>query len=131
MNGIALAAGGFAGTLLRYWLGEAIPTLGDGFSLGILIINLFGCFALGVLFAATPERWSTPPQIRLGLGTGVMGAFTTFSTFSVQSADLLRTGHAVTAGLYILLSVGGGLALSFAGSRLGRRPRRGQEEAAS
>ncbi|MFC4098142.1 fluoride efflux transporter CrcB [Paenibacillus xanthanilyticus] len=130
MNGIALAAGGFAGTLLRYWLGEAIPTLGDGFPLGILIINLLGCFALGVLFAATPGRWSLPPQVRLGLGTGVMGAFTTFSTFSVQSADLVRSGHGVTAGLYIALSVVGGLALAFAGARLGRGTRV-QEEAAS
>ncbi|MFB9326524.1 fluoride efflux transporter CrcB [Paenibacillus aurantiacus] len=120
MNVIALAIGGFAGTLFRYWLSEVIPPLGSGFPLGILIINLLGCFALGLLFTATPGRWRIPPQVRLGLGTGVMGAFTTFSTFSVQSAALLRSGHAATAGLYIALSVGGGLALAFAGVRLGR-----------
>lgn len=123
MNGIALAAGGFAGTLLRYWLGEAIPTLAGGFPLGILCINLVGCFALGYLFAATPGRWSIPPQVRLGLGTGVMGAFTTFSTFSVQSASLIRSGHSLTAGLYIVTSICGGLLLAFAGARLGRGPR--------
>ncbi|WP_274654964.1 fluoride efflux transporter CrcB [Paenibacillus humicola] len=123
MNVAALAAGGFIGTVLRYALGEAIPSASNGFPLGTLIINLLGCLFLGWLFTVTAERWRLRPEIRLGLGTGMTGAFTTFSTFSVQTAGLLQQGEWAAAVLYVLASIAGGLLLTYAGIRLAR-PRR-------
>jgi CrcB protein len=124
MNVIALVVGGFIGTILRYELGDLIPPLSDGFPLGILFINLLGCLFLGWFFTVTSVRSGIRPEIRLGLGTGVTGAFTTFSTFSVQSVDLIQKGHFFIASLYILLSIIGGLLLTFAGVRLAKAQRK-------
>ncbi|MDQ6421445.1 fluoride efflux transporter CrcB [Paenibacillus sp. LHD-117] len=124
MNVVALVVGGFIGTILRYEIGDLIPPLSNGFPLGILIINLLGCLFLGWFFTVTLVRWSVRPEIRLGLGTGVAGAFTTFSTFSVQSVDLIHKGYFFHAALYILLSIIGGILLTFAGIRLAKNPRK-------
>ncbi|TBL78977.1 fluoride efflux transporter CrcB [Paenibacillus thalictri] len=126
MDVIALVIGGFIGTILRYGLGNIIPASPDGFPLGILLINLAGCFFLGWFFTGATLRWRLRPEIRLGLGTGVTGAFTTFSTFSVQSVDLIQSAHYVAAAIYVLLSVVGGLILTFAGSKLAASQRKGQ-----
>ncbi|MCY9694184.1 fluoride efflux transporter CrcB [Paenibacillus alginolyticus] len=125
MNVVALVIGGFIGTILRYATGDFIPPLPNGFPLGILIINFLGCFLLGWFFTVTLERWNIRPAIRLGLGTGVIGAFTTFSTFSVQTVDLMQHGHFFVAALYVLLSIIGGILLTFAGGRLAHVQRRG------
>jgi CrcB protein len=124
MNLVALVVGGFVGTILRYELENFIPPLPNGFPLGILLINLLGCLFLGWFFTVTSVRRNIRPEIRLGLGTGVTGAFTTFSTFSVQSVDLIQKGYFFIAALYILLSIMGGLLLTFAGVRLAKAQRK-------
>lgn len=122
MNLIALAIGGFCGTLLRYGLDHAIPSWPKGFPLGVLIINFAGCFSLGWLFSQSRLLLLRLPGVRLGLGTGMFGAFTTFSTFSLHVSLLVQEGRMVTAVLYITFSIVGGLLLTFAGYRLaGRR----------
>lgn len=119
MSVFALIIGGFLGTILRYELGMWIPAI-DHFQLATVLINLFGCLFLGWFFTVT-TKWKIRMEVRLGIGTGFTGAFTTFSTFSVNSIDALRTGHVETALCYILISVIGGLLMSFIGVAIGKR----------
>jgi len=120
MNILALIAGGLAGTILRYELGEWIPQAQSGFPFATLFINLLGCLFLGWFFTATSSHLKVSPQLRLGLGTGMTGAFTTFSTFSVQTVDLIQKGHPELSAFYVLASIVGGLALTFVGVGVGK-----------
>lgn len=106
------------GALLRYIVGLFAAGLWHGvFPLATLCINLTGSFLLGwltkSLFKMIPERWQT------GLGTGVIGAFTTFSTFSVETIELARAGHDWLAAVYVIMSSAGGLFFAYIGYRLG------------
>ena len=91
---LLVAVGGVLGSLARFGLVRAFPDL-----VTTLVINVVGSFALGVLVARRPDgRWSRP-----FLGTGVLGGFTTFSAFAVQTVDAsLSTGIAYVAGTLIL-----------------------------
>ncbi|MDQ6421639.1 CrcB family protein [Paenibacillus sp. LHD-117] len=124
MKLIALVVGGFIGTILRYELGNVIPPLSSGFPLGIMIINLLGSFFLGWFFTVTLVRWNVPPRNTTWNRNWSDRGFTTFSTFSVQSVDLIQSGHFFIAALYILLSIIGGLLLIIAGIRLAKVKRR-------
>ncbi|HEY8583930.1 MAG TPA: CrcB family protein [Capillimicrobium sp.] len=107
-----VAAGGLLGTLARYGLGVWFPSLWT-----VVAINLAGSFALGLL-THVGTGWS--PEIRTALSVGVLGGFTTFSTFTVQTvleADGGRTGRAAA---YLALSVVGGLLAAIAGYIVGR-----------
>ncbi|PZE20892.1 fluoride efflux transporter CrcB [Paenibacillus xerothermodurans] len=115
MTVFALAVGGFIGTLLRYGLGESMPTLTNGFPVGVLAVNLVGCLVVGWFFTAAEVRWTLRPEVRLGFGVGTIGAFTTFSAFSVQTVELIQDGRLAIAALYVLLSALGGLLLAYAG----------------
>ena len=117
----AIAAGGAVGTLGRWSLGKAIPTDGYGFSWATFIANLTGAFALGLLIAVVARRLPHTHYVRPALGTGVLGGFTTFSTFMVETAQRLDHGHVVLAFSYVALSLIGGLVLSAAGLVLGSR----------
>ncbi|MGZ7441180.1 fluoride efflux transporter CrcB [Paenibacillus sp. TH7-28] len=110
MDVIALIVGGFFGSLLRYGLGVGIPSVGF-FPLSTVIINLTGCLFLGWFFTIAPLR-KIPSHLRLGLGTGFTGAFTTFSTFSVQTLDALSSNRPGTAAAYVLANVIGGLLMA-------------------
>lgn len=118
-----VVVGGAIGTLARYLLSAAIPAV-DGIPLGIFVINVVGAFLLGMLLAALsrsgPDHgWRR--SVRLGVGTGVMGGFTTYSTFAV-GADGLFTGSHVGLGIaYAVATVIVGAAASFAGIALGSR----------
>ncbi|WP_347860847.1 CrcB family protein [Salimicrobium sp. PL1-032A] len=108
-----VGCGGAIGAVLRYyfskkWNDEMFPS-------GTLTVNLAGSFLLGVLIgAATPEPWL------LFAGTGMMGALTTFSTYQVESLNLLRGKERKTYLLYQGITYAGGLGLSFVGILLGR-----------
>jgi fluoride exporter len=115
VNVIALAIGGFLGTILRYGFGLWIQPLSNGFPLGTLIINLIGSFFLGWFFTIVLFHWRVSSEIRLGIGTGFTGAFTTFSTFSLEAVHLFQAYHSALAILYIFVSIMGGIALSGAG----------------
>lgn len=117
MNVVAVGIGGFFGAILRYIIGEWIHTE-NGFPLGTLIINLAGCFFLAWFFTITAKRWNINPKLRLGIGTGFVGAFTTFSTFSIETLNLIVHHQMIFAFTYVLLSIIGGIGLAFAGAKL-------------
>lgn len=122
MKAWAIGLFGMAGALLRYGVGEWVQAGGaSSFPLATFAVNLAGCLALGGLSAWTADRPGLPAWLSAGIATGLIGSFTTFSTFSVETVELLQAGAAVTAGLYVALSVVGGLACAWGGSALYRQ----------
>jgi fluoride exporter len=96
-----IAAGGVIGALARYQVGRWWPTPADGFPTATLTVNLVGCLLIGVLMVVVTERWSPHPLVRPFLGTGVLGGFTTFSTYSADIQMLIAHGRAGTALAYL------------------------------
>lgn len=117
---LIVGMGGFAGSILRYWLGGLAQGLARNwlFPVGTLTVNLLGCLAIGILAELAESRNLFSPELRLLLLTGVLGGFTTFSTFGNESLSLLRDGQNLLAGLNIALSVGLGLAAVWLGRTL-------------
>ena len=106
MKWIYLAAGGVAGTFARYLLaGVVYSALGTGFPYGTLVVNLTGCFLIGFLAVLAEEKFLLGPSARLLLMVGFCGAFTTFSTFMLETANLIRDGESGRAFLNVLASV--------------------------
>jgi len=95
----AVAVGGAAGALLRHLLGELVPD-GEGFPWTTFGINVSGAFVLALLPAARPVRRSD--VLAAALGPGVLGGFTTMSTYAEQVRTLLADGEAMVAGAYLL-----------------------------
>jgi fluoride exporter len=90
---MAIAAGGALGSVLRYGLSTWVHTLaGRGFPYGTLAVNVLGCLAMGVLFVLLVERMGESTVWRAGLLIGVLGGFTTFSTFSIETFNLIEQG---------------------------------------
>lgn len=115
---LAVGAGSALGGVARYGLTEAMTSVaGGGFPLGTLVVNVLGSAAIGMSAAAIaqgyPAAWS--PAVRHGVVTGVLGGFTTFSTFSMQTLALLQAGHGLAAAANVVLSVGLSLAACWAG----------------
>ena len=109
---------GAAGAFLRYEMGIFFNQYAFGtFPLATFTANMLGCFALGWLTARLTKAKTLHPYFKLGIGTGLIGSFTTFSTFSVETVALLKDSHLFIAGLYAALSITGGLAFSFLGFR--------------
>lgn len=120
MNVVAVLIGGLAGTGLRLGIDALLPHQPDAFPLSTLLINVTGSFALGLLVARV---WPTAPDwLRFGLGTGLLGSFTTFSALAAAVVQLTVAGEQVVALVYLLLSLVLGIAAAAAGLRLGRRP---------
>ncbi|MGG4040412.1 fluoride efflux transporter CrcB [Bacillus smithii] len=117
MNLLAIGIGGFFGAILRYSVGKWIPAT-NGFPVGTLLINLAGCLFLAWFFTITEKRWMINPQLKLAIGTGFTGAFTTFSTFSVETLNLIEHQQFFIALIYLLLSVGGGIGFAIIGAKL-------------
>ena len=117
---IFLVAFGGAGTLARYGMDGWIQhRTGSGFPYGILTINLLGCLLLGAIGQYGLSHISMSPDLRIGLTTGLMGGFTTFSTFGWDSVRMLEQGEWERALTYIGASVIGGLLAMMLGMRLG------------
>lgn len=108
---IAIAAGGALGSVLRFLLSSWIQerTHASFFPWGIFVVNLIGCFLIGVLFGLTAERFTADPILRAGLILGVLGGFTTFSSFSLDTINLFYSGAFGTAITYIITSVISGI----------------------
>ncbi|SDX24202.1 fluoride efflux transporter CrcB [Thiocapsa roseopersicina] len=118
---IAIAAGGALGSLARYGMSSAVYAwLGRGFPWGTLAVNLFGSFLMGLLFVVLIERLSWAPEWRGAILIGFLGAFTTFSTFSIETLNLLEEGAMLAAFLNMVLSVWLCVLLCWAGIILGR-----------
>ena len=94
MHVVAVAVGGAVGALLRYALRELLPPLADGrIPLATIAANVAGSFLLGLLGGVMLQRAAIPAELRLGVTVGLLGAFTTFSAFSLETVDLLRGGN--------------------------------------
>lgn len=103
---IAIAAGGAVGALGRYLVVSAVGHwMGQSFPWGTLAVNVLGSIAMGVLVEVTAQVWSPSPEVRALLVVGVLGAFTTFSTFSLDVVFLIDRGEFLAALAYILASV--------------------------
>lgn len=120
----AVFAGGLAGTPARYALSLALPSRPGHWPSGTFVTNLVGAFALGVLLQALARAGDDVGRrrlLRLGLGTGFLGAFTTYSALAVETDLLVRDGRPGLAAAYALASVTGGLLLAAAGLAAGAR----------
>ena len=102
---LAVAAGGVIGAEARYGLGRALPTAAGDFPWITLLINIVGCLLIGGLMVLALDVLPTHRLLRPLLGTGVLGGFTTFSTFEVDVVRLVDDHHAVTALLYVVASL--------------------------
>jgi len=103
---VYIAAGGAAGALMRYWMSNGVYAfLGRGFPYGTLTVNVVGSLLMGFCYVFMIERMDVSVEWRAALMIGLLGAFTTFSTFSIETLNLLESGEQLKAALNILLSV--------------------------
>jgi fluoride exporter len=101
---ILIGLGGFVGTLGRYWIGNLVSRrYGETFPIGTLVVNALGCFIAGALFHLLFDR-ITNPTTRAVIFTGLLGGFTTFSAYGLQTFTLLRDGEPFSALLNISAS---------------------------
>ena len=116
---LIVGGGSFAGGALRYILSVGLSKLGRlwAFPIGIMVINILGCFLIGVLYGYFKSKATTDPVLPLLLMTGVLGGFTTFSTFSFETVQLLQQNELLKAVFYVLGSVGLGVAACYLGMR--------------
>ena len=110
-----IALGGILGALARYQIGRWWPTPPDGFPAATLTINLLGCFVIGVLMVVITEIVAPHPLVRPFFGTGVLGGFTTFSTYAIDIQTLIAHGRGGTALAYLAATAVGAVGAAGAG----------------
>jgi len=118
---LAVACGGCLGTLSRYAVGQLLPTAEHGFPWSTFLVNISGALLLGMLVVLLAERFPADRYARSFFGTGFLGAYTTFSTYVVQTMLLARDGYLGRATFYLLGSLVAGLVASLSGIAAGRR----------
>lgn len=116
----AIAVGGAIGAAARYLVGLAWPTPAGSLPWATIVINVVGCALIGVLMVLVSEVWIQQRLLRPFLGTGVLGGFTTFSTYSVDIQQLVANGHPVTALSYLAATVVGAIAAVWAATHTTR-----------
>ena len=116
---LIVGVGSFAGGALRYIFSVGLSKLGRlwAFPIGIMVINILGCFLIGVLYGYFKSKATTDPVLPLLLMTGVLGGFTTFSTFSFETVQLLQQNEWLKAAFYVVGSVGLGVVACYLGMR--------------
>jgi len=103
---LSVAMGGAIGAVGRYYLMSLLGNLlGHGFPYGTIAVNLIGGFLLGVLIETSALVWSPSEEMRALIVVGLLGSFTTFSTFSLDIYSLFTRGNFTLGGLYIVVSV--------------------------
>jgi len=121
MNLAAIAIGGAVGAVLRFWVSSGIyAILGKNFPYGTLAVNVLGSFVMGFLYIFFLER-IVSSELRAVILIGFLGAFTTFSTFSIETMNLLSSGEHAKAFLNIFLSVSLCLLATWLGMLLARQ----------
>ena len=133
---LVIGAGGALGSLARWGVGELLPWSGDEFPWATFVENISGGLALGMLMVFLLDVWPPHRYLRPFLGVGLLGGYTTFSTYMLESRDLLVGGEAATAFAYLAGSLAAGLAAVWLGIfsaraavRLAQRRRRHREAA--
>jgi CrcB protein len=114
---LIVGAGGFLGAVLRYLIGLLPVSPASGFPIKTFAINVLGAFAIGIV-AALGARNALDPRLTLFLKVGVCGGFTTFSSFALETNDLLAKGATATAALYVVLSIALGVLAVLAAEKL-------------
>lgn len=120
---LLVAFGGAVGATLRHMVGiAAIRLMGTNFPWGTLTVNILGSFVMGLLVATLAKLSPSfgAREIRLFMGVGLLGGFTTFSSFSLDAGNLIEGGQSQTAAIYVIVSVVVGLIALFAGLGLVR-----------
>ncbi|NUN68285.1 MAG: fluoride efflux transporter CrcB [Bacteroidetes bacterium] len=113
---LIVGIGGFLGSIARFGLASVMQSRTESlFPYGTLTVNIIGCFAIGLLMTLFQERVPAGPNLRLFAVIGVLGGFTTFSSFSYDTFAMLRSGNLLGAGLNAGLSLFGCLAATWAG----------------
>ena len=117
----ALGVAGAAGTLARYWLSGLVQRYSrEGVPLGTLVINVVGCFLVGVIMYMVNEQQRFTPETRVFLTVGLLGGFTTFSAFGYETLQLIRNGAILLAALSVCGNVLVGTCAVWFGSVAGR-----------
>jgi fluoride exporter len=118
---LLIGLAGFIGTLSRYWLsGVVARRFGETFPVGTLVVNLTGCLLIGLLYYLLQERFLVNETVRTIVFIGLLGGFTTFSSFGLQTFTLLQDGELGLAALNVSLSNLIGLTLVWAGYSLAK-----------
>lgn len=118
---VAIAIGGVLGCWARYAMTNLVQAIyGRGFPYATLSVNVLACFLMGFLFVETLERLTISPVLRIGILTGFIGGFSTFSTFSMETLLLAEQGEAAKSVLYVVLSVFLGMLATFGGAFIAR-----------
>ncbi|MEJ2106389.1 MAG: fluoride efflux transporter CrcB [Acidiferrobacteraceae bacterium] len=118
---LAIAAGGAIGAVLRFWASNGVyALLGRNFPYGTMAVNILGSLLMGVLFILMVERMDVSAAWRAVLLIGFLGAFTTFSTFSIETLNLIEEGALLSAGLNMILSVVLCILAAWIGVNIGR-----------
>ncbi len=112
---IWVAVGGAVGSVLRYGIAGTVNRWGDGWPHGTLTVNIVGSFAIGLISTLGAERFLMPPHVRLLLIVGLLGGFTTFSAFSMETVTLFQGGEAGGAFSNLVLSALGCLFAAWVG----------------
>lgn len=116
LNCCVIGAGGFVGAVLRYLAG-LLPLKTD-LPIKTFAVNIIGCFAIGVIAAAAARSLSEYPRLVMFLKVGVCGGFTTFSSFALETEDLISAGRYAAAAIYVLASAVLGIAAVYFGQLL-------------
>jgi fluoride exporter len=117
---VAVFAGGMAGAAARHALLLAYPNTPGQFPQTTFVENLLGALLLGVFLTVVLRGWRWRFELRPLLATGLLGAFTTFATFTVEIGRLVEDGHLLVAATYGMASLAGGLAMALLGVWVGR-----------
>ena len=113
---VVIALGGGLGASARYGIAQLLPTTPDHFPWGTFLINVLGCFLIGVLMV----RWGQRPLLRPFLGVGILGGFTTFSTYAVETRAMLTPGQVPLAMAYLFGTLAAAMLAVLAGVLLMR-----------
>lgn len=118
---LAIAIGGILGCWARYAMTNLVQAIyGRDFPYATLSINVLACFLMGFLFVETLERMTISPVLRIGILTGFIGGFSTFSTFAMETLLLAEQGYAAKSVIYVALSIVLGMTATFAGAYIAR-----------
>ena len=118
LNCLAVGFGGFLGAVCRYLLGLIPIKSQTGFPVKTFAINIIGSFVIGIVVGLALKNLKENPKLVLFLKAGICGGFTTFSSFALETSDLLKGGHTLTAITYAVLSIIAGVLAVISGQIL-------------